>query len=76
MSPSIKDIHKSTFDMAPIRILLVGNGGREHALAWKLSQSPLVESIIAVSFRSTFKCLASCRTFAGDHVSLKTIRRL
>ncbi|RDL35077.1 Glutathione synthetase ATP-binding protein [Venustampulla echinocandica] len=32
----------------PIRILLVGNGGREHALAWKLSQSPLVESIIAV----------------------------
>src|SRR3954465_5470268 len=34
--------------MEPIRILLVGNGGREHALAWKLSQSPLVESIIAV----------------------------
>jgi len=32
----------------PLRILLVGNGGREHALAWKLSQSPLVESIIAV----------------------------
>ena len=32
----------------PIRILLVGNGGREHALAWKLSQSPLVDSIIAV----------------------------
>jgi phosphoribosylamine--glycine ligase / phosphoribosylformylglycinamidine cyclo-ligase len=31
-----------------IRILLIGNGGREHALAWKLSQSPLVESIIAV----------------------------
>jgi phosphoribosylamine--glycine ligase/phosphoribosylformylglycinamidine cyclo-ligase len=32
----------------PIRILLVGNGGREHALAWKLSQSLLVDSIIAV----------------------------
>lgn len=27
------------------RILLVGNGGREHALAWKLQQSPLVEHI-------------------------------
>jgi len=26
----------------------VGNGGREHALAWKLSQSNAVESIIAV----------------------------
>ncbi|CAN8097480.1 unnamed protein product [Discula destructiva] len=32
----------------PLRILLIGNGGREHALAWKLSQSPLVEAIIAV----------------------------
>lgn len=31
-----------------IRILLIGNGGREDALAWKLSQSSLVESIIAV----------------------------
>ncbi|KAG7290282.1 Bifunctional purine biosynthetic protein ade1 [Staphylotrichum longicolle] len=31
-----------------LRILLIGNGGREHALAWKLAQSPLVESIIAV----------------------------
>ncbi|SPQ26057.1 400c2e00-b241-4e64-aaa8-88fecccc5f46 [Thermothielavioides terrestris] len=31
-----------------LRILLIGNGGREHALAWKLAQSPLVEAIIAV----------------------------
>lgn len=28
-----------------LRILIVGNGGREHAFAWKLSQSPLVEYI-------------------------------
>jgi len=28
-----------------LRILLVGNGGREHTLAWKLAQSPLVETI-------------------------------
>lgn len=34
--------------MESLRILLIGNGGREHALAWKLSQSPRVESIIAV----------------------------
>ncbi|EWC45117.1 bifunctional purine biosynthetic protein ADE1 [Drechslerella stenobrocha 248] len=31
---------------APLRILLVGNGGREHALAWKLAQSERVEKII------------------------------
>lgn len=34
--------------MSSLRILLIGNGGREHALAWKLAQSPLVESITAV----------------------------
>jgi len=26
--------------MATMNILVVGNGGREHALAWKLRQSP------------------------------------
>lgn len=28
-----------------MKILVIGSGGREHALAWKLKQSPLVEQI-------------------------------
>ena len=30
-----------------MRILIVGNGGREHALAWKLSSSPSCEALFA-----------------------------
>ena len=30
-----------------MKILLVGSGGREHALAWKIAQSPLVDALYA-----------------------------
>ena len=47
-----------------MRILLVGSGGREHALAWKLSQSPLVEKIyIAPGNGGTAE--------AGENVAIK-----
>lgn len=29
-----------------LRVLILGSGGREHALAWKLAQSALVEQIL------------------------------
>ena len=28
-----------------MRVLLVGSGGREHALAWKINQSPLCDKL-------------------------------
>ena len=28
-----------------MNVLIVGNGGREHALAWKIAQSPQVEKV-------------------------------
>jgi phosphoribosylamine--glycine ligase len=30
-----------------MKILIVGGGGREHALAWKIAQSPLVDALFA-----------------------------
>ena len=33
--------------MAKIKILVVGGGGREHTLVWKLAQSPKVKEIYA-----------------------------
>ena len=31
----------------PMNILLVGSGGREHALAWKIAASPMVSRLVA-----------------------------
>jgi phosphoribosylamine---glycine ligase len=28
-----------------MNILIIGNGGREHALAWKAAQSPLADKV-------------------------------
>ncbi|MGZ3369443.1 MAG: phosphoribosylamine--glycine ligase N-terminal domain-containing protein, partial [Caulobacteraceae bacterium] len=33
--------------LSPMTILLIGSGGREHALAWKIAQSPLCQRLVA-----------------------------
>src|ERR1700742_4153620 len=38
-------LHKPRFDSHPMNILLLGSGGREHALAWKMAASPLVTKL-------------------------------
>lgn len=44
---SRKDFYPSSPPMSSskLRILVIGSGGREHALSWKLSQSPNVDRV-------------------------------
>jgi phosphoribosylamine--glycine ligase len=44
-----------------MRLLVIGGGGREHALVWKLSQSPRTEKIFAVPGNGGMAALAECR---------------
>ncbi|MDH4222535.1 MAG: phosphoribosylamine--glycine ligase [candidate division Zixibacteria bacterium] len=43
-----------------MKILVVGGGGREHAMVWKLSQSPLVKKIYAAPGNAGISSIAEC----------------
>lgn len=43
-----------------MRVLLVGGGGREHALGWKLAQSRAITELIAVPGNPGFAQLGAC----------------
>ncbi len=43
-----------------MRVLLVGSGGREHALAWALSRSPLLTQLFAAPGNPGIATLAQC----------------
>ncbi len=51
-----------------MNILVIGAGGREHALVWKISQSPLVDRIFAAPGNGGMAELAQCITLdSADH---------
>jgi phosphoribosylamine---glycine ligase len=43
-----------------MKVLVVGGGGREHALAWKLRQSPLVSELYAAPGNAGIATVAHC----------------
>jgi len=51
-----------------MNILLVGSGGREHALAWKIAQSPLVTRLVVAPGNPGIERLAEVRAVRADDV--------
>ncbi|MCF8495037.1 MAG: phosphoribosylamine--glycine ligase [Alphaproteobacteria bacterium] len=51
-----------------MKILLVGSGGREHALAWKLAQSPSCETLYCAPGNPGIESVATCVKIDAEDV--------
>ena len=49
-----------------MKVLVIGSGGREHALIWKIAQSPLVKKIYAAPGNAGISELAECVPIQTD----------
>lgn len=51
-----------------MNILLIGSGGREHALAWKIAQSPLLKTLYCAPGNGGMQDMATCINLdSSDH---------
>ncbi|HEY2177867.1 MAG TPA: phosphoribosylamine--glycine ligase [Caulobacteraceae bacterium] len=52
-----------------MKVLVVGSGGREHALAWKIAASPLVEAVVCAPGNPGMAMLGETRAVAATDVA-------
>ncbi|MEQ9316340.1 MAG: phosphoribosylamine--glycine ligase [Henriciella sp.] len=57
-----------------MKILILGSGGREHALAWKISKSPLVDEVFCAPGNPGMDKIGPC--FDVDPTNLKDVQEL
>lgn len=57
-----------------MKILVIGSGGREHALAWKIRQSPLVDDVFCAPGNPGMDAIGPC--FDVDPTDLHTMQEL
>jgi phosphoribosylamine--glycine ligase len=51
-----------------VKVLVVGSGGREHALVWKLSQSPRVDKVFCAPGNAGIAEIAECLETKADDI--------
>lgn len=55
-----------------MRVLVIGGGGREHALVWKLRQSPRVTRLFCAPGNAGIAAVAECVSLAAERVDALT----
>ncbi|MFZ5801938.1 MAG: phosphoribosylamine--glycine ligase [Candidatus Omnitrophota bacterium] len=51
-----------------MKVLVIGSGGREHAIAWKVSQSPLLRKLYAAPGNAGIEEIAECHPIKADDI--------
>lgn len=52
-----------------MKVLVVGGGGREHTIAWKLSQSKSVDTLYAAPGNAGISSIATCIDFSAEDIT-------
>ena len=55
-----------------MKVLVIGGGGREHALVWKIRQSPLVKKVYCAPGNAGIAAMAECMPIGADDIEQLT----
>jgi len=64
-------VTSKTLGLFPMNVLLIGSGGREHALAWALAKSPKIGRLFCAPGNGGIEAVATCSDLAvSDHTAV------